>query len=165
MFRNRFKYPSLIITSITSICLVSLAGCTSSAFVAPDFEEPLPPLPEVTANQLSSEYNLDEAAADAKYKGEKLLFNEVAVEEVVFQPFLGFAGDDTNFKVCFKNGNVRFILQDLSIMQSIETGFILKIEGTCLGMTGALEDLITIDISWIESIKGDIGPREVVGIY
>ncbi len=65
-----------------SISLVGLAGCTSAASAPPAFE-PFSPLPmEVTVNQISSDYAADEAAADAKYSVEKLLFYEVAVEEV-----------------------------------------------------------------------------------
>ena len=164
MFNIRFKFIILIISVLLPISLVGLSGCTETDFVIPEFEEPSLPPTMVDVEQLSSEYAADATAADVKYKGERLLFNQLEVEEVVFQPFLGFAGDDTHFKVYFKNGDVSFTPQDLLIMQSIETGFILNVEGICLGLIG-FEDSITIDIIWVESIKGDIGPREIVEIY
>ncbi|MHC4278072.1 MAG: hypothetical protein ACYSTI_12235 [Planctomycetota bacterium] len=166
MFYSRFKYFTVIISVLLSISLVGLSGCTETDIIIPEFREPSPPPPIVDVNQLSSEYASDADAADVKYKGERLLFNQLEVEEVIFQSFSGFAGDDNNFKVYFKNGGVSFVPQGIlmSIMQSIETGFILNVEGICLGLIGP-EDSIAIEISWVESIKGDIGPREVVDTY
>jgi hypothetical protein len=167
MFYSRFKPFILIISFLLSISLISLAACASTAVTTPQFTAPMAPLPppplpiEVTIGQLSSEYALDEAAADAKYKGKKLLFNQLEVEEVVFQQFWGLVGDDKPFKIYFKNGNVSFIPQDQSIlrsiMQSIETGFILNVEGVCLGLIES-RNSITIDVYRMETIKGDIGP-------
>ncbi len=165
MFNSRFTFSALIISFLLSVSLISLADCASTAVTPPEFTTPVAPLTpppiEVAIGQLSSEYALDEAAADAKYKGKKLLFNQLAVEEVVYQQFPGLVGDDKPFKVYFKNGDVSFIPQGMSIMhsmmQSIERGFILNVEGICLGLIEP-RNSITIDIYWMETIKGDIGP-------
>ncbi len=167
MFNSRFKIFTLTISVLLSTSLVSLAGCVSDAPTTPQFTAPIAPLPpipspiEVTANQLSSEYAIDAAVADVKYKGKKLLFNQLEVKEVVFQQFPGLVGDDKPFKVYFKNGDVSFMPQDGSIMysmmHSIEIGFILNVEGICLGLIES-KNSITIDISWMEIIKGDISP-------
>jgi hypothetical protein len=168
MFYSRCRYFTLILSVLLLVSLVGLSGCTETDSVIPEFVEPSPLPPIVNVDQLSSEYAADADAADVKYKGERLLFSQLEVEEVVFQPFMGFAGDATNIKVHFKNGGVSFIPQDRkfmqNIMQSIETGFILNVEGICLGLIGS-DNSIAIDIIWVESVKGDIGPIEIVELY
>ena len=153
MFHIRFKRSAPTITGSLLISLAILAGCTvsaspSSSVTPPQFAEPLPAPLEITVAQLYSEYSEDEAAADAKYgreklPREKLLFNMLVVEEV------GKNG------TTFKSGNVIFTMS-YSLRWNIEPGFILNIEGICSGLHGP-ENLPTIKVSHIESIKGDIG--------
>ncbi len=100
---------------------------------------------QMTVSQLSSEYSADQAVADARYDGKELLFYEVVVEEVRIVASV----------IEFKNGGVMFKLQDPS-KWNIEPGFILNIEGKCIGLS-LMEELPTIRISYIESVKGDIG--------
>ncbi len=158
MMNGKFHYPSLIFISILVIGIVSLAGCTNTVAMVPatlpNAMEIVPPPPELTIDQISSEYSTDEAAADTKYRGEYLIFNEIEVEEVGFAP--GGA------KAYFKSGNVRFQLQDQAIMQTIEPGYILNLEGQCLGFN-ITKDHIKIDVRWVESVKGDISGGVWVG--
>ncbi len=148
MFHIRFKRSALTITGSLLISLAILAGCTvsashSSSVTPPQFAEPLPAPLEITVAQLYSEYSEDEAAADAKYGREKLLFYMLVVEEV------GKNG------TTFKSGNVIFTMS-YSLRWNIEPGFILNIEGTCSGLHGS-ENLPVVKVSHIESTKGDIG--------
>jgi hypothetical protein len=157
MFYRRFKLFALIITGSLLINLASLAGCAASAFTPPRFEEPLSLPPEITVDQLYSEYSADEAAADAKYNGEKLLLYEVVVEEVKIKAYIidSEVGIFNVGIIEFESGGVGFTVYDAT-KWNIETGFILNIEGICLGIS-LMEKIPTIQVSYIESIKGDIG--------
>lgn len=155
MFYNRFKLSALIIIGLLSIGAVSLPGCTSTAATPPKFTAPVAPLPlppmEVTVDQLSSDYELDEAAADAKYKGKKLLFSEVEIEKVItwgIEPF------DFPENIYIMAGSVIFRLRDYDVLQKIEEGYVLNIIGKCKGKLGGN---IYISNSWVESVVGDIG--------
>jgi hypothetical protein len=107
---------------------------------------------EVTVNQISSDYAADEAAADAKYSGEKLVFYEVVVEEALI----------TSTRTRFTSGDVIFIVGASFNARNIEPGFILNIEGEYNGGS-VLENLPTIIVSWVESVEGDIGLTIAVG--
>ncbi len=158
---HEFKFSFLLIIGVLSISLVNLAGCAKEASVFPGFEEPLPPPTEVTVEQLSSEYFVDEAAANTRYRGERFLLNRIEVDEVGFDQFYQGGGQYENYKTYFKSGDVKFKTQDLSLIQNIERGYILNIECTILGLADLLKDSITVEICWMESVKGDIGPEEV----
>jgi hypothetical protein len=158
---HEFKFSFLLIIGVLSISFVSLSGCTKEALVVPDFEEPRPPPAEVTVQQLSSEYFADEVAANTRYRGERFLFNQIEVDEVGFYQFYQGGGQSTSYITYFKCGNVKFKTQDLSLIQNIETGYIMNIEGIILGLADLLKDTVTVEICWMESVKGDIGPEEV----
>ena len=155
MFYSRFKLSALIIIGLLLIGVVSLTGCTSTAATPPEFTAPVAPLPlppiEVTIDQLSSEYALDEAAADAKYKGKKLLFSEINIENVVT---VGVGPRNIPENLYITAGSVIFRLSDYDILQKIEEGYVLNIIGKCKGKLGGS---IYISNSWVESVVGDIG--------
>ena len=142
---------------LLSISLVGLTGCAASSMTPPRFEEPLSLPPEITVDQLYSEYSADEAAADAKYSGEKLLFYEVVVEEAQIKAYINDSevGIFNVGIIEFESGGIRFTVYDAT-KWNIEPGFILNIEGIYLGIS-LMENLPTIQVSYIESIKGDIG--------
>ncbi len=152
MFYRRFKPSALIIIGLLSISLVGLAGCASAISAPPPFEPFSQLLVEVTADQISSDYAADEAAADAKYNGEKLVFYEVVVEEAQI----------TATRTRFTSGDVIFIVGASFKARNIEPGFILNIEGEYNGGS-VMENLPTIIVSWVESVKGDIGVAVAVG--
>ena len=85
MKQGKFISLLLVITAVLVVGLIYLSGCTGNAengFTVPTFTEPGPPPIEVTVDQLYDEYMADEAAACAKYEGERLLFSGVTVEKV-----------------------------------------------------------------------------------
>ncbi len=155
MFYNRFKLSALIIIGLLLIGAVSLPGCTSTAVTSPQVTAPVAPLPlppiEVTVDQLSSDYALDEAAADAKYKGQKLLFSVVEIENVVT---MGVGPRNILENLYIMAGSVVFGLRDNDVLQQIEEGYVLNIIGKC---KGKLDGNIYISNSWVESVVGDIG--------
>lgn len=161
---RRFGFSFLVTISIVSITSVSLVSCTNSNYVPPEPGEFRAPPTAITVAQLSSEYATNEATATAKYKGESLLFYEVEVEEASFQGFYR-TRQVKYFRGYFTSGNVRFVLQDIPITKIIEPGFILNMEGKCLGPRSGLNNFITIDVYWVESIKGDIGLTAPVSAY
>jgi hypothetical protein len=158
MENGKFHYPNLIFVSILASALVSLAGCTNTVAMVPsalpNVMELAPPPPILTIDQIYSVYSTDEAAADTVYRGKYFIFDEIEVEEVGFAP--GGA------KTYFENGNVRFQLRDQAIMQTIEPGYILNLEGQCLGFN-ITKDHIRIDVRWVESVKGDISGGVWIG--
>lgn len=152
-------------------CTVAFSGCTSgegSTITVPEFEVIGPPPVEVTIEQLYTDYVANEAAANAKYKEEKLLFYRIEVEEVVGNYFqmaeaLG-VGDYSYVKLYFINGAMKFKLREnyFGIMQNIEEGYILNIIGECEGLR---EGFIIIDDCWVESVVGDLGTNEELDFY
>lgn len=154
MFYNRFKPSTMIMIGLLSIGLVGLAGCAKADSAQPEFE-PFSSLPmAVTVNQISADYAADEDAADAKYKGEELLFNMVVVEEAQI----------TTNRTKFTSGGVVFIIGASIKTRNIEPGFILNIEGKYAGLS-VMENLPTITVSFIDSVKGDIGATVAVSGY
>ena len=168
---RKFKHPFIAAIGSLLVGLISITGCagnTENGFTIPTFTEPGPPPIEVTINQIYAEYIADEATADANYKGERLLFYEVEVEQVVdkylqMAEALGAANPDL-IKLYFTAGFVKFRLrgEDFSIMQNIEEGYVLNIVGECRGLQ---KEFIAIEDCWVESVIGDLGTGEVVDYY
>ena len=113
----------------------------------------------------------DETAADAKYKGERLLFNEVEVEEVDSHLVHVGGGEEVRLKYFFIIGFVQFYLRDFDIMQNIEVGYVLNIVGECRGLVSGLwwysdgEPLLLVNDCWVESVIGDITTGGEIDIY
>jgi len=168
----RFSCLHLVAIAILVINLIgftSCAGNTENGLIVPTFTEPGPPPKEITIDQIYAEYMADEAAADAKYKWERLLFYEVEVEQVVgkymiLAEALGAASLDFA-KLYFTAGSVKFRLrgEDFgSIMQNIEEGYVLNIVGECRGLQ---KGFVAIDNCWVESVIGDLGTGEEAEYY
>ena len=165
MKRGRLNSLFIVTIAILVIALISLTSCSENAessFVFPTFEEPSQPPTEVTVEQLYAEYMVDEAAADARYEGKRLLFNEVEVVKVKRQNYTDSHGDDYLLSLYFITGPVKFKLQDFGIMQNIKEGYVLNIVGECRGL---LEGFVIIEDCWVESVIGDIGTGGFVDIY
>ncbi len=82
-----FKAIGLFLATIAifAVGLVGFGACAGSAAsvaVTPEFEVLETPPVEVTIEQLYQEYLADEAAANAKYEGKRLLFTNVVVEKL-----------------------------------------------------------------------------------
>jgi len=149
-----------ITMAILVVALIGLSGCTGNpenGLIVPTFTEPGPPPIEVTIDQLYQEYMTDEAAAKAKYKGERLLFNEVEVEEVVGSLFDVGHGHFVFVNEYFMTGHVKFRLRDFGIMQNIEVGYVLNLVGECQGLQGLPREIVAIYDCWVESVIGDLG--------
>lgn len=167
------KSHFLVIIGILAISLMSLSGCAKPTYFIPEFVYPGPPPIEVTIDQIYADYMVDEAAAYAKYKGERLLFTEVEVEELGgYYVYIGM-GMEVFVKTFFTAGHVKFELrgEDLGIMQNIEQGYVLNIVGECQGLVSKVwniiggEPLLFVNDCWVGSVVGDIGTSVYVNVY
>ena len=169
-----FKVIGIFLATVAVLAVSIIGfGCannTESTSTAPEFEEPGPPPIEITVDQLYGEYTADEATADAKYMGERLLFYEVEVERVDgYWVYIGLG--EWNFeKTFFISGSVKFRLQgeDYGIMQNIEEGYVLNIVGECRGLISGAYDkkpLILVYDCWVGSVVGDLGTGEMPDSY
>jgi len=150
-----------ITMAILVVALIGLSGCTGNPDdVTSPIIMPLNPPIEVTIDQLYTEYMADEAAADAKYKWERLLFNEVEVEQVVASLFDVGHGHFVFVNEYFMTGHVKFRLRDFGIMQNIEVGYVLNLVGECQGLQGLPREIVAIYDCWVESVIGDLGEGE-----
>jgi len=137
-----------ITMAILVVALIGLSGCTESAgssFVVPTFTEPGPPPIEVTVEQLYQEYMADEAAADAKYKGERLLFSRVRVEEVI-----NFFYIVRPIEFYILNGSVKFLPRYPSDVESIRLGFVVDIIGEAQGI---IFGILIVKDCWINIVE------------
>ena len=168
---RRFIHLFLVLTAIMAISLMIFSGCMSTVketFFIPEFKEPRQPPIEVSVAQLWADYMVDKAAADAKYRGARIFFPHVEVEEVITASEQLSDGSLATLKVYFTIGPVKFSLRELGIMQYIEPGYVLNIVGECEGMRSGLisgTPYVYIYNCWVESIEGYIGTPESVDIY
>ena len=155
---ENWKFGHIIASSflvlIMLMFILQSAGCTQKAFVHPDaiiFEYPL----SVSLEQISSEYTLDPVKADAKYKGRRLVFNSIEVDEVhtiYYQSGGAIAASMVDY---FSAGMVRFQLLDYrGVQQRVQAGYVLNLDGICQGLVG---NFISIKDCWVGSVKGDLG--------
>jgi len=152
MKHGRFKETVLVTMGILVVGFIGLSGCIESAgssFVVPTFEEPGPPPIEVTIDQLYAEFIADEAAAKAKYKGEKLLFTGVTVEEID-----SYFLDIRATKIYIRSGPAEFLPRYPDDFDYILEGFVVDIVGDCQGLSWGR---VVINDCWIQVTEGDIG--------
>jgi len=152
MKQGKFKNIFLVTMAVLVIGLIYLSGCTGNAengFTVPAFTEPGPPPIEVTVDQLYQEYMVDEAAADAKYEGERLLFSGVTVEKV--SNFF-YIARPIEFHIL--NGSVKFRPRYPSDVESIREGFVVDIVGEAQGI---IFGFLIVKDCWMMIIEGDIG--------
>jgi len=152
--RNHIFMVTMCILIIFSIGITSCTD-TESTTVIPTFEGLNAPPVEVTIVQLCDNYETDPIAADDKYKRKRFCFYNVEVEAV----------DDNNTKRYFMAGNVKFILRSTSMMQNVESGFVLNLIGECQGLVDMSGEIVTINDCWVESVVGDLGIDEPVDTY
>ena len=156
----QFRYIFIVTLCILLGSLISVTGCnnTESNIVLADYEEisQKPPI-ELTIGQLYEDYITDPIAADDEYKGKRLCFYEVKVEEVVS---FGATG-----KQYFITGDVKFILRSTSKMQNVEQSYVLNLVGECRGIDNTPSKVVTIKDCWVESVIGDLGEDEWFNPY
>ncbi|MFC1865640.1 hypothetical protein ACFLYB_02875 [Chloroflexota bacterium] len=155
-----FSRLYLVATAALVIGLTGFAGCAGNAeddIFAPKFEELMAPPIEVSIDQIYAEYIADEAAADARYKGKRLLFYGVTVEEVSSIINVG------NNEVFVYNSHiitdsVKFTPRYTVDLDNARVGFIVDVVGECRGLTWPIfrEPLVLIGDCWINIIEGEI---------
>jgi hypothetical protein len=150
----------LHITVISLLAVILLAGilfnggCSRASF-APPPATTFVGVNQVTVEEISAAYQADPIKADARYKGQRLVFNSVEVEEVHSIYYQSGGAINTPMVDYFRAGMVRFELLDYrGAQQRVQTGFILNLDGICLGLQGGL---VNISECWVGSVKGDLG--------
>ena len=161
MKSSNLKNKILIISALLLSSIIALTGCAKYEFFIPEYNALNSPPEEITIGQLRSDYRVNEVAADAKYKGERLLFNDVEVEQLGGQWVYIGLGEWIFEKTYFFSGSVKFRLwgEDYAIMQSIEEGYVLNIVGDCRGLVSGgygEEPLVLVTDCWVERVIGDI---------
>ena len=143
--------------------ILGLTACSNSAATTPEYRNFSPPPITVTVEQLWADYTSDAAAADARYKGNMLLFSEVEVEQVVGRDYTDRHGEIQYLKESLVAGSVKFELRDFNLQQNIEAGFVLNnVVGECHGLLGGF---VVIRDSSVDSTQPDIGIPEEVDYY
>jgi len=112
---------------------------------------------EVTIDQIYAEYMADEAAAEDKYKGERLLFYGITVEEVgsYIDPDEGLFMYNTYIIV----DSVKFFPKYTDYLDNVRDGFVVDIVGECRGLLwpiNSMEPLLSINDCWINTIEGEV---------
>ena len=148
MKQGKFKNIFLVTMAVLVIGLIYLSGCTGDTNITYPVFEPLQPPIEVTVDQLYDEYMADEAAADAKYEGERLLFSGVTVEKV--SNFF-YIARPIEFHIL--NGSVKFRPRYPSNVESIREGFVVDIVGEAQGI---IFGFLIVKDCWINIVEGDI---------
>ena len=144
--------------AIISLCLIagilSSAGCGHQVYSFPPTMALKPPPLIVNVEQISNDYKNDPTAADVKYLGKKLLFENLTVENI-HTTFFG--GNVYSLTLdYFVAGNVSFQLLDYKeAQQRIQPGYKLRLEGVCQGISEG--GYIRINDCWYQSIQGDMG--------
>ena len=145
---------AILISALISLTLGPQLGCAQAHL------DPVVPmvivLPDhLTIDQISSEYKLDPTLADQKYKGKRLIFDSVVVEEVHSIYYQSGGAITVPMIDYFRAGSVRFELLDYrGAQQRMQVGFILTLDGVCQGVQGDLVNMIDCGVT---SIKGDLG--------
>ena len=155
----RFISLYLVATAVLVIGLTGFAGCAGNAeddIFAPKFEELMAPPIEVSLDQIYAEYMADEAAADARYKGKRLLFYGVTVEEV------GSISDVGNQVFMYNThiiaDSIKFTPRYTVDIDNIRNGFVVDIVGECRGLIWPIsrEPLLQISDCWVNIVEGEI---------
>lgn len=156
MKRCKFRCIFMISLCILLTSLIGITGCSNgeSGIALADFEElSLKPPIELTISQLYEDYVNDPIAADDEYKGKRLCFMEVKVENV-----FDFG---TSVKQFFITGNVKFVLRSSSKMQNVVPGNVLNLVGECKGLENTPREVVTFKDCWVEGVNCDLGGDEV----
>ena len=155
---NYFKSVGLFLatTAIFAAGLIGFSACVGNVGITPIvpiFKVLWPPPIEVTIEQLYQEYITDEAAANAKYAGKRLLFTNVEVEEI--NSLRADNGNDPG--VYLVNASVEFRPRYWTDAALITDGFVVDIVGEPRGMFGVEQNYLVVEDCRIFIIEGDVG--------
>jgi len=154
----KFRYKLIVVTATVIILsgLFVMAGCQSEEQDTPVYV-PIESLPlEITIDQLYADYMADEAAANDKYRGERLLFYGITIDEV--STIIGPEGLVRYNEHIIANG-VQFIPRYTSDLDDVGVGFVLDIVGECRGFIWPIsssEPLLLMSECWVNTIEGGI---------
>ena len=156
---DRFSRLYLVAVTILVISSAGFTGCVGNAesdIFAPKFEELMAPPIEVTIDQVYEEYMANEASADAKYKGKRLLFYGVTVEEVASVSDVGNQVFQYNTHIIANS--VKFTPRYTIDLDNVGEGFVVDIVGECRGLIWPIsrEPLLQISDCWINIVEGGI---------
>jgi hypothetical protein len=165
---NYFKVVGLFIATAAIfvaglIGFSACAGNAASVSVTPDFEDLDEPLPiEVTVEQLYQEYLADEAAANAKYEGQRLLFTNVEVEDINAHNVDPSAEVRNVYLV---NSFVEFRPRYMIDVALVQVGFVVDIVGTPRGIFGIDQQYLVVDDASVFIVESDAGVASDVPLY
>ncbi len=149
----------LVTIAIFAVGLIGFSACAGNTEIAadiPEFEVLEAPPIEVTIDQLYQEYLTDEAAANARYEGKRLLFTNVVVERLDH-----FATDPSANvpNIYIVNDSVEFRPRYWywADVATIREGFVVDIVGTPRGLFGIEQQYLVVEDCRIFIIEGDVG--------
>jgi len=159
MLKLRSKQIVVFSTVIILSGLFIMAGCQNKGQDTPVYI-PIESLPlEITIDQLYADYMADEAAADDKYKGERLLFYGITVEKV--NSVINWGNNEVfMYNSHFITGSVKFNPKYTVYLDNVWDGFVVDIVGECKGLIlpiNSVEPLLQISDCWINIVEGDSG--------
>ena len=153
MINCKFNKIVITITVIILLALFVLTGCQSKEQIVPVYKPIEAPPLEVTLDQVKSDYISDEAAANIKYGGKRLLFSNIEVESIKVNNM-----DDYDIPIVhIRNNGVEFKPKFESDTTFIREGFIVDIIGEVDGLFGVANRYLVVKDCWVKVIEGDAG--------
>ena len=138
-----------------------LVGCHSNDSTLPEYIS-IGETPTVTSiEQVIIDYTTDQQAADAKYKGKKLVFYNIVVETVQSwfphgqyheDPMPNYIKGPDDY--WFITNSVIFRPRDPIYLYGIITGSVVDVVGICDGLS---DNKVVITDAWIKRIGGETG--------
>lgn len=147
---TRLKRNVLFVSILIFSSLFVLVGCAGNEVFTPQYTQIALPPDEVAIDKLLSDYTTDEAAADAKYKGNTFVFTGIKVEEV--------GNNVTNHRadpasdIFIISGLARFTPRYTTDFDHIADGFVVDIIGECQGWQFSR---VLITDCWVGVVEGD----------
>ena len=151
----KFRSKQIVVTATVIIlsALFILTGCRNGEPVIPVYHAVGAPPVEATIEQLLSDYTSDEAAADIKYGGKRLLFSNVEVESLTIL-FQDSANDPIIYIV---SGDIEFRPKFHLDTTFVREGFVVDIIGEVYGWFGVVDRYLVVEDCWVKIIEGDAG--------
>jgi hypothetical protein len=151
MVNLRFNWLYIATIAILTLSIVTLPSCSGdNDSTIPSMTKIENPPMEVDVATIFNDYIADEEAADSIYKGKRLLFRNILVEQLestILEP--NQVRDDY-----VMNDSVKFRARFAEYLAGYKTGFIVDIVGEVRGMV--IGDILIIDNCWYTVIEGDI---------
>ena len=150
--RNHLSTAVIVVNVM--VFALALAGCTAvTTTVIPTPANYVESPPGIAIDQIYHDYIADPAAADLKYRNQRLMFANITVDEVFGRLYGQPCGPGVYIKEYFISGSAKFYLTDIDLLQSVESGYILNVIGDYQGLS---EHFILIENCWVESVVGNL---------